>query len=392
MKAKALIPLMLALVLGVLTFVIGRRVLAKQVAPPQQAGAQVLVAVAALPAGHLLAEGDVRLAETPIESLSATMFTKPADLKGRVLATAVEAGQVIRQSLLAPEGTASALQAKVPAGMRAVTIAVNEFSGLAGLISPGVKVDLIATLVDNVTGETFARTIVQNVEVSAVGRDLDPGSEANAKPDPRTAQRISKTVTLLVTSTQAAAIDLAFSKSKPRLVLRSSDDDATVDDGGVTLAELSGRAEQDRMAATTKDDSDSKLMEMLATMQKQIQDVSQASQDMARQAAQGMERSANGSQLTPEAAEAQQALLHSVRVFRGGAESREQFDEQGRAAGEVGKAGERPSGNAPGNAAANPPANAPAKPAAATGREKQQVKAPAPNAADGAGARAAANE
>jgi Flp pilus assembly protein CpaB len=230
--------------------------------------------------------------------------------------------------------------------MRAVTIAVNEFSGLAGLLVPGVKVDLVATLVDNVTAETFAKTIVQNVEVSAVGQEMELAQ--TAKNDPRNNPRAHKTVTLLVTPVQAAAIDLAFSKSKPRLVLRSIDDEAPVEDERVTMAELSGRAEEDRLASTAVDDSSSKVMDMLTAMQKQIQDVSKASQEAARQAAEDMAQQAGGSQPGQEA-----STLHSVRVFRGGAETREQFNADGSAAGTSG-----------------------AKPAPAPVKETQRVEGP----------------
>jgi len=360
MKTKALVPLLLALVLGVLTFFVGKRVLENQAraALPQVNGTKVLVASAALPAGHQLSSADVKFAQTA-ETISATMFRDVKDLEGRVLAAPLEPGQVLRQSLLAPVGTSAPLQSKVPAGMRAVTIAVNEFSGLAGLISPGVKVDLVATLVDTVSGETFAKTIVQNVAVSAVGHDMSAGSEYNAKPDARTAQRIHKTVTLLVTPSQAAAIDLAFSKSKPRLVLRSADDEAEVLDDAVTLAELSGRANQDRLAATTKDESSNQVMEMLAAMQKQMEGVAQSSREAAKQAAEEVARQANGAEA--ELAGASVTPLHSVRVFRGGTETREEFQADGRAAG------------------TNGVAPAPAKPEAApakTSREMQQVQGP----------------
>lgn len=349
MKPKALIPLVLAVVLGLMAFFIGRRVLNNQAnAAPARAGVKVLVASGEFPAGHQLAETDYRLADAPVESITATMFRKPEELKGRILIAPTEAGQVIRASMLASAGTQPGLQSKVPAGMRAVTIAVNEFSGLAGLLVPGVKVDLVATLVDNVTTETFAKTIVQNVEVSAVGQELDVGQMA--KNDPRGSPRTHKTVTLLVTPTQAAAIDLAFSKSKPRLVLRSIDDEAPVNDEAVTMAELSGRAREDRMAVTAKDESSNKVMDMLATMQKQIQDVSKASQEAARQAAEEMAQQASGAQPGQQ----EPTSLHSVRVFRGGAETREQFNADGSAAGTN-------SG----------------KPAAAPAKETQRVEAPA---------------
>lgn len=315
MKAKALVPLLIALILGVATFYIGKRVLNKQLQATTVAfsGARVLVASASLPAGYALTANDVQFAETAAEQVTSTMFRDPKAVEGRVLAAPLEAGQIIRQAMLAPEGTASALQAKVPPGMRAVTIAVNEFSGLAGLIAPGARVDLVATLVDNVSGETFAKTIVQNVEVSAVGQELETGTLPKA--DQRVGARMNKTVTLLVTPTQAAAIDLAFAKSKPRLVLRSSDDEKAVVDQGVTLAELSGRAqERDRLAETAKDETAEELKAMLAAMQKQLEDVKQASTASAAQ---------------PAAEVAPESPKHSVRVFRGGTESQQDFDPAG---------------------------------------------------------------
>ena len=362
MKPKAILPLLLALVLGLATFFVGRRVLNKQVAGPTTVkSSKVLVAASALPAGHQLAATDVKLADALAEAVTPTMFRDPNDIEGRILAAPVEPGQVLRQSTLAPEGAVSGLQAKVPPGMRAVTIAVNEFSGLAGLITPGVSVDLIATLVDNITGETFAKTIVQNVQVSAVGRELEVGEQAKA--DPRAGQKTHKTVTLLVTPTQAAAIDLAFSKSKPRLVLRGSDDEAAVTDPGVTMAELSGRDDEDRLSSTTSEGADSKIAEMLSAMQKQIQDVAAASQEAARQAAAEQARGA----INPGPAD-MAALVHSVRVFRGGSESREQFDDQGRPVGAANPP--RPAANPP---VVTPPGDA-ATPGASPKRESQQVK------------------
>ena len=319
MKTKALIPLLLALVLGLATFAIGRRVLNNRAAagPLSQPGARVLVAAAALPVGHQLRADDLKFAEAPAEALSPTMFRDSKALEGRVLALPLEPGQIIRQSALAPPGTSSTLQAKVPAGMRAVTIAVNEFSGLAGLIAPGARVDLVATLTDTISGETFAKTIVQNVMVSAVGQELEQG--VAPKPDQRVTARASKTVTLLVTPTQAAAIDLAFAKSKPRLVLRASDDEAPVRDQPVTLAELSGRtqARSDRLSNAVDDPAkaNDEIKQMLAALQKQLEGVKQST-------------------LAPppaQAAPAQEPALppHSIRVFRGSSESTQQFETQG---------------------------------------------------------------
>jgi pilus assembly protein CpaB len=275
------------------------------------------VATAALPAGHQLTPEDVELASTAAEARAPTMFNDPKEVEGRILASALEPGQIIRVSALTPEGTSSGLQAKIPAGMRAVTVAVNEFSGLAGLIAPGARVDLVATLTDTVTGETFAKTIVQNVLVSAVGKELEPG--VTPKPDQRVTARASKTVTLLVTPTQAAAIDLAFAKSKPRLVLRSSDDEAPVRDQPVTLAELSGRTQQsfDRLSNATDEPNKEteEIKQKLAELQKQFDDARQSNMAVPTQ------------QLLPAQEGAPSpATPHSVRIFRGSAESKQDFE------------------------------------------------------------------
>ena len=50
-----------------------------------------------------------------------------------------------------PAGTSGGLQALVPPGMRAVTIEVNNVTSMSGLLVPGARVDVVATL-RNATG------------------------------------------------------------------------------------------------------------------------------------------------------------------------------------------------------------------------------------------------
>src|SRR5690606_33654717 len=109
------------------------------------------------------------------------------------------------------------LQALIPEGMRAITIEVNEFSGLAGMIRPGAIVDVMSTLQGS--GEdAMARTIVQGVRVTAVGQRVSALEEQDEEAGP------ARSVTLLVTPEQAEKIELAAVTSRPRLVLRSPAD------------------------------------------------------------------------------------------------------------------------------------------------------------------------
>jgi Flp pilus assembly protein CpaB len=136
------------------------------------------------------------------------------------------------------------MQAMVPRGMRAVAVEVSEGSAVAGLISPGCYVDVIATF--NNGDQTVATTVVQNVKVQFVQRARPPRSSgsnaasaamAAGSPD---ALGAVKTVTLIVTPRQANSIELANNQGKPRLVLRGGADDTDMADSTVSQNELLG--------------------------------------------------------------------------------------------------------------------------------------------------------
>jgi Flp pilus assembly protein CpaB len=114
--------------------------------------------------------------------------------------------------------------------MRAVTVDVNEVTGVAGYLVSGCHVDLIQTVRDEKTGMPTARTLAQNVKVTAVGM----------KHNPQDGDGGGHSITLLVTPPQAELIELACSVGKPRFVLRGGSDLAMVDTKGVTFAELVG--------------------------------------------------------------------------------------------------------------------------------------------------------
>jgi Flp pilus assembly protein CpaB len=169
-------------------------------------------------------------------------FGKPEDLVGRTLVAPVVKGQAMFENLLAPPGVPAGLEALVPKGMRAVTIEVSESSGMVGLIRPGSRVDVIATVRKG--DQSVARTIVQNVKVSAVGQRLS--RDASGKED---ATNPTRTVTLVVTPKHAEAIELAGAQGRPRLALRGPQDTDPSSATGVTESELRGEG---ALVATAK--------------------------------------------------------------------------------------------------------------------------------------------
>jgi pilus assembly protein CpaB len=160
--------------------------------------------------------------------------TKPAaaDWAGRVAMAQIDKGQPVLEALLTPLGNGSGLQALVPDGMRAITIEVNEFTGVAGLLVPGCRVDLISLLHNTETNEDVSRTIVENLKVSAVGQRMGVSKEADEQ------NKGFRSVTLIASPVEAETIQLAASTGRPWLSLRSSKDTLKVQGRGVTAAQL----------------------------------------------------------------------------------------------------------------------------------------------------------
>ena len=140
----------------------------------------------------------------------------------------------------------------IPAGKRAISIAARQESIVAGLILPGDLVDVIAVFSSSDTGTDKAITILQNVEVLAMGEtaqepipppvnadDVTPGSvrlgqaPENAAPQPDAA-----TVTVAVTPAQAQIVALMAEKAKLWLSLRPRGEEPDAELGGTDLSQF----------------------------------------------------------------------------------------------------------------------------------------------------------
>src|SRR5437016_1248343 len=234
MNWKTWVPLILAIVLGVAAAKVARDQIMKNKLAAGPAGkfVKVVVAKGDIIPGKELKPDDITLAQVQENAAPATAFKTVEDLLGppaRVTEMTITKGQPIVEAMLTQTGSGSGLQALVPPGMRAITMEVNEFSGLAGLIAPGVHVDVIATISDGGSGNQLAKTIVQNVQVKAVGqRTTVAGGDAPANPN-----EMFRSVTLLAKPEEAEAIELAAATGRPRLVLRGGRDNEIVASAGI---------------------------------------------------------------------------------------------------------------------------------------------------------------
>src|SRR6202453_2860882 len=233
MNAKRLMMALLAalLISGLSTFWLSRRLTrAAHVGTPQK-----LLMVAAkktLEAGELLKPESLRLVESPI-ALSGS-FSKIDEVAGRVVLFPLAKDQPVLNSYLAPAGAGVGLTAKIPSGMRAISVRSDEVVGVAGFLLPGTHVDVLLTYHSVTTPEPQTLTALQDVVVLAAGQQIQP--QADGKP-------ISvNVVTLLLKPEDAEKLVLATSLGGIYFVLRNGADKEQALSPPVGLNQLTGTA------------------------------------------------------------------------------------------------------------------------------------------------------
>lgn len=174
----------------------------------------VLVASRDIPARALLTDAYVTQTMRPVKSLDSDAVTDRKDILGKYSLITIPAGSVITRSKIGAGG-ANALPARLPIGMRAVSISIDRVKGVAGLIQPGDRVDVIA-IPPRVGNEVpHAAAILRGALVLAIGNEVETTS---ATPSPEN-QNLT-TVTLALTPAQVDLLASADLNTTLRLALR----------------------------------------------------------------------------------------------------------------------------------------------------------------------------
>lgn len=233
MNAKAVVPLIAGLGIAGLAGKLGFDYLKKaQGAAPKTV--KLWAVNQDVPRGSSIDEMNLRELAFPFDLAPKDAVVEKKDLVGRVPHTGVPANVPILSSMLLAPGTTPGVH--VPAGFRAIAVKIDESSGVDNHLQPGCHVDIVGyfQMKNNVTNknETIARTIVENVEVAAVGPRLAPDAPERNNADskdkkPKTEQsKPARAVTLLVKPEHVPIVHLAEQKGEIKLSMRG-DDDAT---------------------------------------------------------------------------------------------------------------------------------------------------------------------
>ncbi len=307
MNAKTLIPLAAGLGIGGFALWMGFNTL-KNARGSQHAvpTVEVWAAKADIPRGTEVTEQLVNTLPYPATLIPSGAFKDKEQLLGRVVRVDAPAGLPILESMVLAPGARAGLFVKP--GLRAVGVKIDEGSGVDFHLEPGCFVDVVGSFQIRRDGrqETVARTIVENVEVAAVGQRLSPvqGGEVEDKAGKRTTVRA---VTLFVEPDDVPKLLLAEEKGRIKLGLRNDADSGRMaSNQSVSDRELTGEATEHQ--APTNAATAPTLMDRL--------------RGMLGQAPSGQAVSLNGATLPADAALAAAQLLPTslaweVAVYRG---------------------------------------------------------------------------
>jgi pilus assembly protein CpaB len=191
--------------------------------PPPHPQKQILVAAATIARGQILKPADLVWRPWPEAEIAADYILAGAgpetSFAGWVAREPFVAGEPIIKAKIVAPGDHGFLAAVLGPGMRAVSIAVDQTSDVAGFILPGDRVDVLLNLSSSGEGSNgngdvhkAAETVLRGVRIIAIDQ----------RPDSKDGQAVvARTVTLEVTPKQSEIVALAADMGKLSLSLRS---------------------------------------------------------------------------------------------------------------------------------------------------------------------------
>jgi pilus assembly protein CpaB len=191
----------------------------------------IVVAAENLPLGTRVSKEQVKVVGWPAATPLEGSFASVDEIVGRGLIQPVQANEPLTESRLAPKEAGAGLSPSIPAGMRALSVKVNDVIGVAGFTVPGARVDVVVVVNSN---DAMARVVVSNLQVLTAGTKYDIEQAKDGQPIP------SSVVTLLVTPEQAERITLAQTNGSITLVLRNPLDLEPTQTNGIRMAGLMG--------------------------------------------------------------------------------------------------------------------------------------------------------
>jgi len=177
---------------------------------------ELVVATKELPMGAKITPEDVRLIDFPEKNYPKGGFESIDGVLERSVVQPILADEAVVANRVTEPGAGIGLAPKIPPGMRAVAVAVNQVSGVSGFLLPGSKVDVLLTGTPLNEEGRATTTVLENLEVLSTAHKVEPGADGRPENVP--------VVNLLVTPEQAELLTLAAAEGRIQLILRNPND------------------------------------------------------------------------------------------------------------------------------------------------------------------------
>lgn len=198
----------------------------------------VVVGKAPIEARTRVVETQLALKQVPASILTGSEFVATKDVVGQVTNVRLEPGEMVLKSRVVPDGKGS-MAYQIPQGMRAITMRIDELSGVAGNAAVGDRVDLILVLQAQQPNRPVAtsRLIYEGVLVLGKGPAAGTVDGAAAGSGVEGTQKLTS-LTLAMTPEQAVEVALAEQIGLIKTMLRPAENKET-DRGRVQFSEQS---------------------------------------------------------------------------------------------------------------------------------------------------------
>lgn len=234
--------LLLALGMGIAAAWMTQRLVSKPT--PEEASLRttpVVIVRTDVPVATSLTKEHLSTTEWPADHVPTGALTRPEQAVGRVVRRPVAAQEPVLEMALFETGTSGGLRAVIESGRRAVTVKVDNVIGVAGFVTPGARVDVMATMrrVDRERAIPYAKAILQNIRVLAVDQKLEDAKAGEPE--------VVSVVTLEVDPVQAEHLIYAAHEGRLQLAMRSPGDTEQVKTRSVSVRDVLGDSDEPRV-------------------------------------------------------------------------------------------------------------------------------------------------
>ncbi len=220
-RITLIVAIVLAVTTGLLTLRYLNSVNQQAAVPVQVETRAVVIANRDIPTRSKITPEMLEVVKKPITELEPGAISDPHQAIGDVALIAIPANSTVTDTKIGQPASVG-LTARLKLGMRAVTIPVDAIKSLNGLIQPGDRVDVLASVPKGTSDRPRTYSIIRGALVLALNSAIEP--IADQSPAPGTSGNVPSTVTLGVSVQQANLLTVADLNSTLRLALRPPDE------------------------------------------------------------------------------------------------------------------------------------------------------------------------